>query len=137
MIGHVDGAVLPGRHPAPGIFVLPKRCRADNGWFVDSLAFPAGVGMPVAGHVPERSSTRHGTFLGDVIFNKRVGRPPVDADKIVAATKNADIVVHRSSGPGIPAFAAHNVVDVAIADLKIAGVGSGLRKVMLPDPPSR
>src|SRR5262245_10185483 len=127
MVAHVDGTVLGRRRSAPGIFVLPKRGRADDGRLVDALTLPTGVSVTITTHRTEGCSARHRAFFSDVIFDERTGRPPIDADKIIAAGKGADVIADRSGGAGVPAFAADDVSHIGVADREVAGelVGVG------------
>ena len=122
MVGSGDRVVCAQRRSTPVVQILPKSRSALNGRLAYLLMLVEVVGMPVTADGVDHRSTRNRAFLADVIFNERTGRPPVDAEIIIAAVQGADVVADRVRGAGVPAFAGNHIADVAPGDGEIAGV---------------
>src|ERR1700761_9787024 len=105
MVAGGDSVICAERRPTPGIQVLLESRGAHDGRLVDLLMLVRVVGVPVAAHTAlERCIGRvQRPNLGDVVFDQRVGRPPVDGYGVVAAG-GADVVADTHIAAGPPAF---------------------------------
>src|SRR5207244_2944500 len=91
MVCRGDGIIDAGRRAAPIILVLPEGCRALNGGLVHLLMFVEVVVVSVAADGIDERPT-HIAFFADVIFNQRARRPTIDAEVIVGAADESDVV---------------------------------------------